>query len=116
VLRSKPDPFPYEAVRDLLGIARALYAARASSAGARELTRIREVGEELRLALELAGGSSPGSVGRAAAWARAEQAALRVGELVDAMTPAEPIIAAARARVVGARAALASRRRKTPER
>lgn len=108
------EPFPFEAVRDLLGVVRAIYAAgKANGAGRAELARIARVGAELALAIELAADARPGTVGHAAAWKRAEQATRRVGDLVNVLTPAEPLVAAAQARVSGARVAL---RRKAPER
>jgi len=108
------DPFPIEAVRDLLGVVRAMYAAaKSAGAGRNELARIARVGSELGKALELAAQTRPGSIGHATAWKRAEDATRRVGDLVDGVTPAEPIIVAARARVSAARTVL---RKKTMER
>jgi len=63
--------------------------------------RIERVGRDLAAALELAQKSGPGTIGYSAAWKRAEEAALRAGDLVDALTPAEPLILAARARIAG---------------
>ncbi|HEY4116797.1 MAG TPA: hypothetical protein VGM56_03025 [Byssovorax sp.] len=101
-------------MRDLLGIVRAMYAAaKAQGREQGELRRIARVGGELSRALGLAASSGPGTLGQAAAWRRAEAAAERVGELVDAITPAEPLVTAARQRVSGARVAL---RTKAPER
>src|SRR5262249_32415453 len=95
----------FEAVRDLLGVVRAIYAwAKASGAGDAELARISRVGGELRRALDLASAARPGTLGHAAAWKRAEDATLRAGDLVDALTPAEPLVLAARVRVSGVRA------------
>ena len=75
-----PQPsFPADAVRDLLGIVRAMYAA------------------------AVAAGAQPAELRKIA----------RVGDLVDALTPAEPLVNAARLRVSGARVAL---RTKCPER
>ena len=106
--------FPAEAVQDLRGLVRAMYAAaKAQGASPNELRRIANVGADLSTALELAGTSSPGTLGYNTAWRRAESATERLGELVNALTPAEPIITAARLRVSGARVAL---RKKSPER
>lgn len=108
------DPFPFEAVRDLLGVVRAMYAAaKNANASPRELARIAAIGTDLGEATTLAAGTRPGTLGHAAAWRRAEEATRRVGDLVDSLTPAEPLIAAARDRVAGARRVV---RRKTPER
>jgi hypothetical protein len=106
--------FPAEAVSDLRGIVRAMYAA-ANAAGAspNELRRLANIGADLNAALELAASTSPGSLGYNTAWRKAEAATERLGELVNALTPAEPIVTAARLRVSGARVAL---RKKCPER
>lgn len=108
------DAFPFEAVRDLLGVVRAMYAAaRSANAGPRQLARIAAIGADLSESMNLAAGTRPGTLGHAAAWRRAEEATRRVGDLVDSLTPAEPLVAAARERVAGARRVV---RRKTPER
>lgn len=112
MLTRRDDPFPFEAVRDLLGVVRALYgAAKLRGAGRAELARIARVGRELSEAIDLAVSTKRGSVGHRAAWKRAEDATRAVGDLVDAMTPAEPILIAARGRVVGARAVSAKKPR-----
>jgi hypothetical protein len=114
VISGRDDPFPAEAVRDLIGIVRALYlVAKQSGAGRSDLMRIERVGRDLATALLLARRSPPGTIGQSAAWKRAEEAALRAGDLVNALTPAEPLLQAARARVAGG---AASRRKKAPER
>ena len=108
------DPFPFEAVRDLLGVVRSIYAAaKSANAAPLELSRIAAIGTDLSEATSLASGTRPGTLGHAAAWRRAEEATRRVGDLVDSLTPAEPLVAAARERVAGARRVV---RRKTPER
>ena len=100
MLSRRDDPFPAEAVRDLLGIVRAIYAAeRERGAGPPVLRRIELVGEHLAVALDLAATSAAGTVGHRAAWARAERGARGACELVDALTPAERIVEAARGRV-----------------
>jgi hypothetical protein len=102
VLSRRETPFPFEAVRDLLGVVRAMYAAaKESGAGRTELARISAVGRDLSKALDIAASTREGTVGHAAAWKRAEDATRRVGDLVDALTPAEPLIGAARSRVTG---------------
>ena len=89
-------------MRDLIGIVRAMYAAaKLAGAGSVELARIERVGRDLAAALTLAQRSGPNTIGAAAAWKRAEEAALRAGDLVDALTPAEPLMHAARARIAG---------------
>ena len=111
MLSRREDPFPFEAVRDLLGIVRAIYgAARARRAGRLELQRIAAVGRDLSEALELAVSSRPDTVGYRAAWTRAEMGTRKAAELVDALTPAEPLLTAALGRVTGS----PTRKSKTP--
>jgi hypothetical protein len=94
------DPFPFEAVRDLVGILRALYAAdKHRGAGARRLAAIRAIALELRRATDLAREHPPGTPGHAAASNRAELAVRRLGDLVDVTTPLEPTLLAAGERV-----------------
>jgi hypothetical protein len=99
MLSIRRDPFPFQAARDLLGIARALYAAaRSRGADPDRLRAIAAVGAELRQAIGLARAHAPGTLGFSSAWARAERAAAATMALVDALTPAEPIVRAAVAR------------------
>ncbi len=108
---SREEPFPAEAVRDLLGIVRALYAAaKQSGAGKTELANIAKVGKDLADALRLGLETKPGTMGHRAAWERAELATRRAGDLVDSLTPAEPMMIAARGRVTGTKAAGRRRR------
>ncbi len=108
---SHDEAFPLEAVRDLLGVVRAIYAAAKQSGASRnELMKIAKVGKELADSIELAQSTRPGTMGRRAAWERAEQATRKVGDLVDALTPAEPLVLAARGRVTGLGAAGRKRR------
>ncbi len=79
-------------------------AARDRRAGRGELAKIATVGRDLAEALELARDSRAGTVGERAAWTRAEAATRRAGELVDAFTPAEPLLSAAVGRVAGSKA------------
>lgn len=111
MLTRRDDPFPLEAVRDLLGIVRALYAAgKTRGAGRAELQRIAHVGRELSEAIDLAVSTRPGSVGHRAAWKRAEDATIAMGDFVDALTPAEPLLVAARGRVLGAQRVMKKKR------
>jgi len=73
---------PRDTVRDLLGIARALYVVR-DNQGAQpsELDRIREVSAWLVDALELAR-TAPDTLGHRAAWAKAERATSVLTELL----------------------------------
>lgn len=105
MLSRRDDPFPFEAVRDLLGLIRSLYAARrADGAKSAELAPIAGVGKDLHEALSLAASSKPGTVGYAAAWKRAEEATARAGDLVGAAMAARPVVKAAVGRVVRRRA------------
>lgn len=100
VISGREEPFPATAVRDLVGIVRAMYvAAKLGGAGKNDLARIEKVGRDLADALELAQRSGPGTIGHSAAWKKAEDASRRAGDLVDALTPAEPLIHAARSRI-----------------
>ncbi len=94
---------PFEALRDLIGVCRALYSAwRRSGAGPVELDELAAIGSELRAALELARQTKPDTIGHRAAWSRAEAATKRPGHLVSALEPLRPTIAAASERVCGA--------------
>ncbi len=100
MLAPRPEPFPFEAVRDLVGILRAMYAvARRQGSGERRLATIRSVGDSLRQALDLAMEHAPGTLGHAAAWQRAEHATKALGDLADVTTPLEPMLEAAGDRV-----------------
>lgn len=96
-------PFPAEAVRDLLGIVRAMYAGVGDADPVRRIA-LERVGRDLAKALEL-GTCTPGTVGARAAWHRAERAAAELGDLVS---PTEGALAMVRASTERARAALAS--------
>lgn len=105
MISRRDDPFPFEAARDLLGLMRALYAARKSAgAEAADLAPLARVGKDLQESLELAASSRPGTVGYAAAWKRAEDATERAANLVGSIA-AEPLVKAATARVVRRRSA-----------
>ena len=115
----RDSPFPFETVRDLLGILRMMYAAQQrEDRDERRLRAIARVGRELTKATELARRYAPGSLGFTAAWERAEGALLDLGQLVDGTTPLEPTLRAAgdRIRRLGAPNAREQRRRATRER
>ncbi|WP_437671245.1 hypothetical protein [Sorangium sp. So ce131] len=89
-------------MRDLLGVVRAIYAAAKDGGASREeLARIAKVGKELSRALDLAGAPQQGASGHAAAWKVTDKAMLQVNDLVDPLTPAAPLLLAARSRVTG---------------
>ena len=97
-----PDAVPVDALRDLIGLVRAIRAAKAKAPAA-VLEHIDRVGAELVAAYELAVSSTPGTLGMRAAWVRAEEATRAVGDLVTMTDGAEEIVTAARARVTRAR-------------
>ncbi len=75
-------PLPVEAIRDLLGLVRGLYAARQREfAGKFALAELEAIGNQLKNALRLAK-SSPGTVGYRSAWSQAEDACARIGRMV----------------------------------
>ena len=85
---------PFAAVRDLLGITRALYRA-ALADDPRDTTRLRaleDVGATLRTVLAAAG-THPGTIAHQNAWVAAERATEALGALV-ASTPVAPLVAA----------------------
>jgi hypothetical protein len=97
---SRSDPLPLEAVRDLLGIARALYATRKREfASTPELAELAEIGTKLTRALRLARKSSPDTLGHRAAWIQAEDACARLMRLLSLETPAAAVVEAAVVRI-----------------
>ena len=73
---------PRDTVRDLLGIARALYVVRDNQGAEQpELDRIREVSAWLVDALELSR-TAPDTLGHRAAWSKAERATATLTELL----------------------------------
>jgi hypothetical protein len=103
----KDERLPLQALRDLIGVCRGLYAAWIKrGAGPIELEELRGVGQELSSAFELARKCAPDTIGYRAARARAEAATRRLGELVRNFETSCPIVVAAAGRVVsGDRAA-----------
>lgn len=100
MLVSRSDPFPFEAVRDLLGILRAMYAAaQAHGAPERHLDAIRRVAVELRRSADLALEHEPGTLGYSAAWHRADMALRQLQDLADCTAPLEPVLASAARRI-----------------
>ncbi|MES1177919.1 MAG: hypothetical protein ABUL62_26585 [Myxococcales bacterium] len=88
---------PRDTVRDLLGIARALYVVRDNQGAEQpELDRIREVSAWLVDALELSR-TAPDTLGHRAAWSKAERATATLTEIL--LTHDEPT-----KRLVGAQA------------
>jgi hypothetical protein len=84
------DPLPLVALRDLIGICRALYAAwAASGAGPIELDELMQIGKDLAEAHRLARNTESNTLGHRAAWSRAEEATRRLGHLVGELERAE---------------------------
>lgn len=75
---------PLTVIRDLLGLARALYRAEHAKLepDAGVLESLKTIGEHLNLALDL-GRSPPDTMGSRAAWGWAERAATALAALVD---------------------------------
>jgi hypothetical protein len=92
---------PIEALRDLLGLVRSLFAAWKPAQGPIELEELRDIGHELAAAYEMARKTSPNTIGHRAAWSRAEAATRRLGHLVGSLEPLKPAVTAAAQRVVG---------------
>ena len=98
-----PASFQFEAVRDLVGILRAMYAEEKmrSSPSSTRMKRIESVARELVSALESAEQHDPGTAPYERARSRAEGAVLRIGDLVDVISPLEPVLHVAGKRVLG---------------
>jgi len=68
----------------ILGIVRALYSAwKGLGVGPIEMEELRSIGEDLREALRLGRGAQPSSRPMRAAWAKAERATLRLGDIMN---------------------------------
>lgn len=91
----KPDgPNQLETLRDLLGLARALYAAwKKSGQGPIEMEELRSIGEDLREAYQLAQKARPGSQAHQAAWTKAERASARFGDIVGKYETVQNLVA-----------------------
>ena len=91
------EPFPKETVRDLIGIARALYLAFKGMGPAYRdhMTRVTIIGTKLSRALEKASKGGPGTWNQRTAWLMAEESAQELGTLVDKYVPATVLIRAA---------------------
>ena len=107
---TRHDALPVEAVRDRIGIARAMYAARKRElATGPELVELAEIGKKLSNALKLAK-SGPDTLGSRSAWAQAEEACERLGRVVRRTLPAAVMVEAAVVRLRKRRTPLASER------
>jgi hypothetical protein len=93
-------PLPLAAVRDLLGIARAMYRATLAD-DPRDVVRLQaleDVGRTLQAVLG-AGGAPPGTIPHVEAWTAAERATKALGELVMESTELAPLVAATARRI-----------------
>ena len=76
-------PIPLTALRELVGVCRALYVDwTCDDKDPLDLEELAEIGLELAHALGQARSTAPDSVGHRSAWTRAEAATLRLGVLV----------------------------------
>lgn len=97
---TRADALPLEPVRDLVGIARAMYAARKrDGAPEPELAELVAIGKKLKHAMDLARRSEPNTLGHRAAWVQAEEATSSLARLVGMSTPAAVLVEAAAIRV-----------------
>src|SRR5262245_26203197 len=91
---------PIDRVRDLLGIARAMYAAeRKRNPGSWRVQRIAAAGKAFSTALELAAGSAPNTMGHRASWMHAQRGIELLSECIDLTMALGPVLEAAGARV-----------------
>jgi hypothetical protein len=104
---------PLETVRDLLGVARALYRSAASAAAhggdRRPVEALAEIGEDLRAALALARQAGPDTMGHRSAWARVDRAVEGLIIAVGTM-PVGPAVRAMAARLADVKAGRNQRR------
>jgi hypothetical protein len=91
---------PLDAVRDLLGIARAMWLAWHEQSEPLILEELRGIGEDLAWALKWGQRSPPGTGGHRAAYDRAEDATRRLCKIIREYMPLSEIVKAAAARVV----------------
>ena len=89
---------PIETLRDLLGIARALYVEWAPYAGPIEFDELRSIGGDLRDAYQCILRARPGTAASTAAWAKADAATQRLGILLGEHTSTRALV-----RAVGSR-------------
>jgi hypothetical protein len=87
---------PVEVVRDLLGIARAMYAAfqQMGPEYGDHLFKLRGIGYQLQLALDKAKQGGPGTFANRSAWLIADKAAKDLAALVDKYMPVQILITA----------------------
>src|SRR5262245_34052922 len=95
------DAIRLEALRDLLGLVRSLFAAwSAERRGPVELHELVDIGRELSVALELATKAAPRTIGHRAALSRAEGCIVRLAALIGDDVPLRPVLDAATSRLI----------------
>lgn len=89
-------PIPLDVLRDLIALARALYAAFGTMGPGYgvQRTKLAGIGGKLTRALEKAQKGGPGTWNHKTAWLMAEEATKELGELVDVYMPAKVLITA----------------------
>jgi len=92
------DESTIETLRDVLGIARALYLEWSPYAGPIELDELKAVGGALRDSYQRLLKARPGTAAHTAAWAKADQATERLGVLLGEHTSTRALV-----RAVGSR-------------
>ena len=85
---------PLDTLRDVLGIARAVYVEWSPHAGPIEMDELRWVGSELRQAYQRLLKARPGTAPWKAAWSQADQATERLGILLGAYTSTRALVRA----------------------
>jgi hypothetical protein len=100
--KHRETQLPVEVVRDLLGIARALYAALVELGPDYDTPRfkLRGIGYQLNLALERAGQGGPGTFPHRCSWLIAEKALDDLNVLIDAHLPAKALLKATEDRLL----------------
>ena len=89
----RPDG-PLDTLRDVLGIARALYVEWSPYCGPIELDELKAIGSDLRESYQRLLKARPGTAAYTAAWRQAEQATQRLGVLVGEHTSTKAIVRA----------------------
>ena len=97
------EPLPIESVRDLLGIARALYRVAKDRGALAQAKELEAIGKQYRTALQLARETEPGTLGHRAAWQHAAHATERLGSLIGGVTEMRPAFEATARRLSGRR-------------
>jgi hypothetical protein len=98
-------PIPLDALRDLIALARALYATfKGMGKGYdAQVTKLAQIGTKLNRALEKAQKGGPGTWNHRTARLMAEDATRELGDVVDVYLPAKVVIQAATARLAAKR-------------